>query len=98
MDKPQPQPQLQQPQLQQLQPQQLQQQLQRRGSESAKRKLYTSLNNQFARLQQNMLIMEQNIEITSEQIKSIQNFGMAHSALFMAANRVLRTDNRDDKN
>ncbi|CAG8482490.1 2577_t:CDS:10 [Diversispora eburnea] len=46
-----------------------------------KRKLYTSLNNQFARLQQNMLIMEQNIEITSEQIKSIQNFGIAHSSL-----------------
>ncbi|CAG8592956.1 961_t:CDS:2 [Scutellospora calospora] len=62
------------------------------NNSSAKRKLYISLNNQLARLQQNIMIMEQSIEITVDQLENIGNFGLSHGALFMAANRVLRRD------
>ncbi|CAG8566617.1 11462_t:CDS:2 [Acaulospora morrowiae] len=79
--------------------------MENRGSEmqfnqsisGAKRRLYMSLNNQLARLQQNMMTMEQNVEVTSDQVRCIQSLGTAHGALFMAANRVLRTDSREEK-
>ncbi|CAG8464387.1 17264_t:CDS:2 [Cetraspora pellucida] len=60
------------------------------NNSTAKRKLYTSLNNELARLQQNIMIMEQTLEVTVDQLENIGNFGMSHGALFMAANRVLR--------
>ncbi|RIA79523.1 hypothetical protein C1645_794183 [Glomus cerebriforme] len=53
---------------------------------------YNSLNNQLTRLQQNMVNLEENIELTTEQLKNIQRFGLAHGAIFMAANRIMRND------
>lgn len=42
---------------------------------------YNSLNNQLARLQQNMANLEENIKLTVEQLKNIQRFGLAHGAM-----------------
>ncbi|GES91258.1 hypothetical protein GLOIN_2v1722757 [Rhizophagus clarus] len=53
---------------------------------------YNSLNNQLARLQQNMTNLEENIKLTVEQLKNIQRFGLAHGAIFMAANRTMRNN------
>ncbi|CAI2175836.1 7799_t:CDS:2 [Funneliformis geosporum] len=59
----------------------------------AKRRLYNSLNNQLSRLQRNMTNLEENVELTTSQLKNIQSFGLAHGAIFMAANRIMRNDN-----
>ncbi|RGB32119.1 hypothetical protein C1646_816851 [Rhizophagus diaphanus] len=53
---------------------------------------YNSLNNQLTRLQQNMANLEENIKLTVEQLKNIQRFGLAHGAIFMAANRTMRNN------
>ena len=42
---------------------------------------YNLLNNQLARLQQNMANLEDNMEITAEQLKNIQRFGLDHGAM-----------------
>ncbi|KAF0389838.1 hypothetical protein F8M41_010879 [Gigaspora margarita] len=62
------------------------------NNSTAKRKLYTNLNNQLARLQQNMMIMEKTLEVTVDQLENIGNFGVSHGSLFMAANSVLRDE------
>ncbi|CAG8582612.1 18436_t:CDS:2 [Dentiscutata erythropus] len=62
------------------------------NNSTAKRKLYTSLNNQLARLQQNMMIMEKTLEVTVDQLENIGNFGVSHGSLFMTANSALRDD------
>ncbi|CAG8569058.1 30546_t:CDS:2 [Gigaspora margarita] len=46
------------------------------NNSTAKRKLYTNLNNQLARLQQNMMIMEKTLEVTVDQLENIGNFGI----------------------
>ncbi|CAG8710512.1 4248_t:CDS:1, partial [Funneliformis caledonium] len=46
----------------------------------AKRRLYNSLNNQLSRLQRNMKNLEENVELTTNQLKNIQSFGLAHGA------------------
>ncbi|CAG8560652.1 16236_t:CDS:1, partial [Dentiscutata heterogama] len=51
------------------------------NNSTAKRKLYTSLNNQLARLQQNMMIMERTLEVTVDQLENIGNFGVSHGSL-----------------
>ncbi len=46
-----------------------------------KRRLYNSLNNQLTRLQRNMTNLEENMELTTKQLKNIQDFGVAHGAM-----------------
>ncbi|CAG8436643.1 6372_t:CDS:2 [Ambispora gerdemannii] len=54
-----------------------------------KQRHYAALNLQLERLQVNMAKLENHVETTAEQLRMIENFGIAQGALFMASNRVL---------
>ncbi|KAG9294595.1 hypothetical protein G9A89_008074 [Geosiphon pyriformis] len=61
-----------------------------------KQRHYAALNFQLERLQNNMAKLERHVETTAEQLRMIQNFGIAQGALFIAANRVLGPEDREE--
>ncbi|KAI8056944.1 hypothetical protein BDF22DRAFT_668623 [Syncephalis plumigaleata] len=60
---------------------------------SRRARQYQQLHSQLERLQRNVDKLKTSTEVTAEQVDTIRRLGIIHTSIFMAAGRVMNTDN-----